>query len=303
MKYIPDSNLFEQQLGKCWKNTEAFVGYGDGFPYKVICFNFEKLSEPPAQFYIEHGQLATMDEKYYQHRSRQSQLLSLIFILKGEMYFRCGHQTFLAYPGDCVLLKPHQVNDFLYLPDHGPCTTAEIIMNGSNLIPLLRLMGLEDVQYVSVRDKKKVIAFLKRLKELSPECKTRPVMPRLAGLAVELLQQIAFCRRNHTIPEEIQCLKDELKFRMQEKINIPELASQYNLTLPELNRKFRNAFGTTPYDYLKQFRLKRAAELLRKKRVKEIAVAVGYETSQAFSAEFRRYYGMSPQKYKQQFGE
>ena len=79
-----------------------------------------------------------------------------------------------------------------------------------------------------------------------------------------------------------------------------EFARRYEICLPVLNRRFREAYGFTPYNWLKRLRLRQGAVLLESgMAVKEIAGLVGYENPRSFSAEFRRFYGVSPRQFLQ----
>ena len=108
MKFLCDSTLFDAETGRCWKSTDSFTGYGNGYPEKIVIHNFEDLEDKPKLLYLEHIQYAEMHRKYYQRRTRQNNLLSVMFICRGEMYFHCEEDVLLAEAGDCVLLKPQE---------------------------------------------------------------------------------------------------------------------------------------------------------------------------------------------------
>jgi len=60
--------------------------------------------------------------------------------------------------------------------------------------------------------------------------------------------------------------------------------------------------GDTPLHHLTQWRMVRAASLMRENRpfaLAAIASAVGYESESAFGKVFQRVMGMSPGKYRQ----
>ncbi|MEP6275552.1 helix-turn-helix transcriptional regulator, partial [Hyphomonas sp.] len=64
--------------------------------------------------------------------------------------------------------------------------------------------------------------------------------------------------------------------------------------------RFRNVVGRTPLDYLINWRMRLAADRLRRTddRVNVIALSVGYESEAAFSTTFRRVMGISPGRYR-----
>lgn len=298
MKYIQDASVFTLARGKCWKSTNDFTGYGFGYPRKNIVYNFERIKEKFPPFYIEHVNYAVLTREYYQRRTKQNLLLSIMYVEKGEMYFNCAGKTILAEAGDCVLLKPHCQNDFLYLPDNGDCSYFELILDGSYLDTILALYRLDELLCVRIPDGRPFFAILRRLGELFAIRDRRPVSHELAGAAMEAIQLVHHAGTQQKISAPIARLRDELESRMGERINMSELARKYDICLPVLNRRFQEIYGCTPYAWLKRLRLRHGAVLLENgSTVKEAAGQVGYENPKSFSAEFRRFYGVSPRNY------
>ena len=81
---------------------------------------------------------------------------------------------------------------------------------------------------------------------------------------------------------------------------VAELATLVNLSGSRLRHLFKQETGTTPAQYLKTVRLRKASVLLRTTfmSVKEIAITVGLTTASYFVREFRKSYGMTPTEYR-----
>lgn len=83
---------------------------------------------------------------------------------------------------------------------------------------------------------------------------------------------------------------------------VPELARQVSMSRSAFAARFRTLVGDTPLNHLTQWRMVRAASMMRDHRplkLAAIAVAVGYESESAFGKVFRRVLGMSPGQYRQ----
>lgn len=82
-----------------------------------------------------------------------------------------------------------------------------------------------------------------------------------------------------------------------------ELARQIGTNTFYLKRDFNKTFGTSPYAYLKTYRLNLARKLLSETNitVKEAANAVGYESVGSFSNAFYEQFGLRPQNAKTTF--
>lgn len=84
------------------------------------------------------------------------------------------------------------------------------------------------------------------------------------------------------------------------KWSVAELASLAGMSRTSFAERFRNVVGRTPLDYLINWRIRLAADRLRRtdERVSSIASSVGYESEAAFSTTFRRVMGTSPGRYR-----
>lgn len=78
------------------------------------------------------------------------------------------------------------------------------------------------------------------------------------------------------------------------------LAEQCKTTTSYLSRLFKESFGINFVDYLNQYRIEKAKELLMttSKPVKEIASTSGFNSQQNFIRVFKKHAGMTPGQYK-----
>ena len=98
-------------------------------------------------------------------------------------------------------------------------------------------------------------------------------------------------------------MKNMLKYideHYSESITIDEIAESVSLSVSECLRCFRSTIGTTPIQYLKSFRIKKAAELLTNTEMKivDIGIICGFQDMSYFSKTFRNIYGCTPSKYR-----
>ncbi len=76
-----------------------------------------------------------------------------------------------------------------------------------------------------------------------------------------------------------------------------------SLSRRTFNRRFKDATGMTPTDFLRQTRLKTSQNLLMftRRSVEDICYSIGYDDIGAFYKLFRRHLGTSPNKFRKQF--
>ncbi|MDE6089777.1 MAG: response regulator [Duncaniella sp.] len=83
------------------------------------------------------------------------------------------------------------------------------------------------------------------------------------------------------------------------EFNIDVLATEMNMSRSGLHRKMRSEMSTTPNDYVRLFRLKKAAKLLAtgQYQVSAVGYMVGFNTPSYFSKSFLAQFGVSPKDF------
>jgi AraC family transcriptional regulator len=99
---------------------------------------------------------------------------------------------------------------------------------------------------------------------------------------------------------QINRVSNFARARLDRPIGLDDLAAQVGLSRYHFCTAFRLATGQTPHDWLIAQRMDKAAELLRDTdlSITMIALEVGYETSSAFAARFRRMTGLTPSEHR-----
>ena len=117
------------------------------------------------------------------------------------------------------------------------------------------------------------------------------------------------CHRSPTIlrmtPEEIADLvhlrraRDFMDRNYAEPLDVPAIAGAASMSPAHFSRKFRAAYGETPYSYLMTRRMERAKSFLRNgMSVTDACVAVGCTSLGSFSSRFTEIVGEPPSQYR-----
>lgn len=85
-----------------------------------------------------------------------------------------------------------------------------------------------------------------------------------------------------------------------QKFDFHQIASELGISYEHFRRLFRVEHHTTPPEFLRVQRILAAAAMLKdtKLRIKEIADSCQYPSQVEFSRSFKRYFGISPQEYR-----
>ncbi len=103
--------------------------------------------------------------------------------------------------------------------------------------------------------------------------------------------------------ESILQVQDWLEEHFCTPLRIDEIAARFGFGVRNFKRRFKDATGQTPLNYLQDMRLERAKYLLEttKRTLDSITYDVGYEDSNSFRRLFQGRVGMSPAEYRRQF--
>ena len=110
-------------------------------------------------------------------------------------------------------------------------------------------------------------------------------------------------------PEKAESMDDVFLRRFVEQIekvyadpeyNVEKLSDKLGLSRGHLHRKIKDLTGVTPVEFLRNYRLKQAALLLRQKKyaISEVAYRTGFSSPAYFTKCFKVVYGMTPTEFK-----
>ena len=102
--------------------------------------------------------------------------------------------------------------------------------------------------------------------------------------------------------ERIKIMLQFIHRHYAEELNTALIARSAMISESECLRCFHAAIGTTPIQYLRQFRIQKAAELLclSQKKAGDIGAECGFEDSSYFTKIFREIKGCTPGEYRRQ---
>lgn len=130
----------------------------------------------------------------------------------------------------------------------------------------------------------------------------------LCNILMQLSQKIIEHTISNTqfsdVPEISPKLKKAVSYiamHYSEPITLETLSAHCNISKQQLIRYFNNAFHTTPINYITEFKLSRAKELLFYHpdiSIKEIAEELGFDNQHYFSRVFTKKNGETPSQYR-----
>jgi len=123
---------------------------------------------------------------------------------------------------------------------------------------------------------------------------------RLRTATLELLMEVLSAARGHTVPADesrLEVILHEIQNHPEKSFPVETLARQAGMAPNHFITRFRNLTGLPPRQFLLDCRMKTARRLLQEERslpVTEIALRLGFCSSQHFASLFKRHTGVTP---------
>ena len=147
--------------------------------------------------------------------------------------------------------------------------------------------------------------FLEKMEILWHEQETQELLSRVKAVSVvnDMLVDIARKSSTETIPIHNSLVNDManyLQSNYKNNISLTELARIFSFTPNYCGPLFKQMTGITFNDYLNNLRVKHACKLLLSSNlsIREIAYDSGFNSLEYFYSTFKKFYGITPAKYR-----
>ena len=119
---------------------------------------------------------------------------------------------------------------------------------------------------------------------------------------VKCLSKIDFIPNKKDVErqERVQVMLVYIHTYYADDLSLKDIADAGTMSIAQCNRCFNKMLNVTPYEYLIQYRLQKATNLLKDAtlNVTEISEIVGFNNVTHFIQVFKKVYGISPKKYR-----
>lgn len=248
--------------------------------------------------------------------------LELVYIMAGSATMQIDTTFAKVYAGDVIFVNSKQIHS---TTNESPDTVIVAIVFNQRLIcngnldlteyryiqPILnqefRLSNFLDHRHSLNRE---VVASIERLAneffleplayELSVKSELFRILSNVVRYSFQDTRSAGFAQRRtytiHPLDGILQYLQDHL----DQKITVPSLANQYNVSASHFCRLFKKLTGNTLVQYVNRIRIQQSERLLRETDmpVADIGEKVGFSNITHFERVFRKIHKTSPSKYR-----
>lgn len=225
------------------------------------------------------------------------------YVIAGKGVYQTADKTYHLEAGDAFLIKPGEL--VFYAADRKePWAYTWIGFQGVKVERYLNRTSLLEHPVFHCRGNQDIFSCHERMYEANRLEENKDLL--MSSILYEYLFHLASAfPRNRLSADERNAayVEETLKYiesGYARKIEVGDIAEQLNIDRSYLHRLFRRAVGMSVQDYLLDFRIKRASELLARTdyHIASIARSVGYDDPLYFSRLFRKKRGMSPSEYR-----
>ena len=224
---------------------------------------------------------------------------NLIYVESGILEAEFEGEEAEIHPGGFLIYPPHMRQDY---QQHGG-TTYYVRFTGTAAEELLQTSGLLDAHSFQGKHHDPRISRLISKMLYHYVAKTEQSNTVLIADLIELISVLETTKKQECLPPSDSRLRTVI-LRMNQTyadgINLDTYANAAGISRSRFMHLFKEVTGTSPYAYVLEQRMIRAAELLLSSDdpVSQISYLVGFSDPLHFSRLFKKKYGLSPEHFR-----
>ena len=226
-------------------------------------------------------------------------------VLEGEGVFHAKNRTWHLGPGDGFLIEP-EVRTFYQADVKNPWKYVWIGFDGRIVTNLLRELGLggENLTFHTKETemlKEVVFQMLQHYQfSLQDDLMLESLLYRFFSVLMGDIQKKSSVQAGNDNRYVIGAV-EYIRNNYSEHVTVADLARYVGIHRSYLSTLFKRETGMAPQQYLSNFRLTMAAEMLSSTHypIETVALSCGYQDPLVFSKAFKQKYNITPVKYRQ----
>ena len=225
---------------------------------------------------------------------RHPSFITVRLVERGSLLVLVERRRLLRFEaGEICLLPPYR--DYAEAPDSPECLNHYVTICGALLPELLHSFDLNEFCSIKPSSPKDFAQLLEKGFALPCKGKSARECAADAGFCFEMLKAVSAWRTADPKPPELAAAMGFIGGHLAEPLSLERLAAAAGCSVTRLYRCFHDVLKNTPHRYIVERRMEFARRALSKgMSVKETAQLCGYRNPFIFSAEFKKFHGVSP---------
>ncbi len=226
-----------------------------------------------------------------------SEIFGIEQITMGNAIFLQNSREYTIWPGGIFILRKGSQHRYR-VGSAGFLHKRFITLSGPLLDQLTRLTGLYESDVILPNTPAEFTHLLKAAYILLKEGNSQNT-EKISLLAYEILLGLGK-ELKHAHPQELTRVLDYIQKNLDRPLTNAELAKEAGCSQTHFYRLFQKHFKVSPMQFFIAQRLNWAGYLLKNsaRTIKEIAITCGYDEPLYFSAQFKKFSGVSPKHFR-----
>ncbi len=228
------------------------------------------------------------------------------FVLKGQGIYQVGERKYELREGQGFLIEPEVLTHYR-ADDENPWTYIWVGFSGEMAKTYLSDIGLNSEQLIFQCDQKEQLKalVLKMMKYSSNSVSNQYYLQSLLYQFFAVLTSEIKIDSSMHVNKESAYVREAVNFIRNNYfrgINVMDISEHISVNRSYLYKLFQNSFQMSPKEFLTNFRISRAKELLAVSElsIESIAWSCGYSEVLVFSKMFKKSVGKSPSVYRKE---
>ncbi|MGT2811893.1 AraC family transcriptional regulator [Streptococcus minor] len=272
----------------------------------------------PLKYYHTHVQNGIPDVLFHWHNE-----FEINYVYEGSARYHIDYHYFDSQTGDIILIRPNAMHSIHPIQDLEHVTDSLVYhldFLGTSNLDQTSMLYLQPLQHDILKTvlriqphqegysaiKEVLFTIFDIIKRQEPYYEL--LLKSQLFQFLHLLYQHDYIIKKNTDNlyrknEKLRGLIDHIHHHYQENLTIEEMADYMGYSKTHFMSVFKQQTGTSCMEFVIQVRLREACSLLTSslKTVLEISNQVGFNNLSNFNRQFKRYYHMTPSRYRKQF--
>ncbi|HEY9560161.1 MAG TPA: AraC family transcriptional regulator [Anseongella sp.] len=253
--------------------------------------------------YITH--IGFFPKAFFHYRERKKGCPDniLFYCLDGKGYYNVLSDDFELNANQFAILPANQPHHF-QADIENPWTIYWVHFSGEKLTDLNDFIDIEQyVAPVDIRYNEQIIALWEEMYFTLKESYDARSLGYANLCLYRFISLFLFSEKRverNAEPDKMAEAIELLKMNIHKTLSVAEIAANFNYSASHFSALFKSYTGMSPMEYFIQLKIHYACQLLdqSKLKIKEVALAIGYDDAFYFSRLFHKAMGASPYDYR-----
>lgn len=226
------------------------------------------------------------------------------YIVKGEGIFIINGLKHHLKKGDIFFIPPNTSNKYYPIKEN-PWTYKWIGFNGSECMKYVKMCGFEDGNYIISNANENLSLLFSEVYKSFKDDDLVSSLGYLYQILGNLIKKYEFTSNIDTsintlyINKAIKFIEDNYN----KNITVSDIAQHIKINRSHLFKIFKATMNQSPQQYIINYKLNKACDLLRKSTysINGISDLIGFSSAEYFSRLFKKYKSISPSQYRYKY--